>query len=100
MMDINGDGRDSDEDTLRQKGESDSIDYHFGLRVGPSTTSLPGHPPTGLAKAWTGLGRQAAMEGMLSMNLRTVHRRQERIRLYAPQALCEPDIYQNSRVPF
>ena len=87
---MNGDGRDGDECVLRKEGESDSMDHHFGLRVEIDRSwtvyhVFSGVPANRAGQSMTGLGRQAATEGMISMNLRNVHRRKERIRLNDPQ---------------
>src|SRR5690349_14181076 len=86
MIDMKSDGRDGDESALTKTGESDSdsMDHHFGLRVEIDRSwtvyhVFSGVPANRAGQAMTGLGRQAATEGMLSMNLRNVHRRKERI---------------------
>jgi len=94
MIEMNGDGRDSDEGALPKEGESDSMDHHFGRRVEVDRSwtvyhVFSGAPANRAGQSMIGLGRQAATEGMLSMNLRNVHRRKERIMLNAPQPAAD-----------
>jgi hypothetical protein len=68
----------------------DSMDHHYGRRVEADRSWTVYHVFTGVpadvgGRTMIGLGRAAATEGMMSLNLRNAGRRKERVRLNPPQ---------------
>ena len=70
----------------RESMHHHSGDHHYGRRIEADRSWTVYHVFTGVpahvdGDAMTGLSRSAATNGMLSLNLRNVERRNERIRL-------------------
>jgi len=70
--------------------DRDNMDHHYGRRVEANRSWTVYHVFTGApanigGQTMAGLGRAAATDRMLSMNLRNASRRKERIRMDAPR---------------
>jgi hypothetical protein len=86
-----GDGKDPVENEVhRRASERDGMGQHYGRRIETDRTwtvyhVFTGEPANVRGHTMVGLGQMAATDRMLSMNLRNVGRRNERITLDTPR---------------